>query len=313
MIIGLTGTCGAGKDTVAEYLEKKKGYIHFSLSDVLRKELEKSGIPAVRENLIRVGSELRASEGHAVLAKRALEGFLPGRNFVITSIRHPAEIEELRKHGDFFMVTVDAPAQLRFDRIRKRQRKGDPETLERLLELEKLESQSSGSGQQLGECMKQADHILVNDAQTLEGLSEKIESMLTAFVRKAGASAPAKKLMIVDDDKDVNCILKTVLEQAGFNVVSYFNAESALASIKEEKPDLVMLDVMMPGISGYQACERIKNDPETSAIPVIMLTARDMGEDVEMAMKYKADWFIAKPFDNDYLIKKITKFVTKKG
>jgi len=186
MIIGLTGTYGSGKDTVAEYLEKMRSFTHFSLSDVLRKELEKMGVPAVRENLIRIGTELRANEGHAVLAKRALEGFKPGYDFVVTSIRHPAEIEELKSRGDFFMVNVDAPAALRFERISKRQRKGDPETLERLLELEKIESQTSGSGQQLGECMKRADHILVNDTDTLEGLHSRIEAMVAVFAKKGG-------------------------------------------------------------------------------------------------------------------------------
>lgn len=118
--------------------------------------------------------------------------------------------------------------------------------------------------------------------------------------------------MIVDDDRDLNFIIKTILEQAGFNIISYFDAETALKNIKQEKPDIIMLDVMMPGISGFDACKRIKSDPDICGTTVFMLTARGIGEDIDMAMKNKADFFITKPFDNDYLIEKINEFIAKK-
>jgi CheY-like chemotaxis protein len=123
---------------------------------------------------------------------------------------------------------------------------------------------------------------------------------------------PEIKVMIVDDDTDANYTLQSILEYAGFKVIYYYDGESALKSLKIEKPDIVVLDVMMPGMSGFEVCEKIKNDPETSSIPVIILTAKDMGEDVEMAIKKKADWFITKPYDNKYLLGKITQLVGKK-
>ena len=184
MIIGLTGTNGSGKDTVAEYLEKNKDYRHYSLSDELRRELEKRGVAAVRENLIRIGTELRGSEGSSVLAKRVMENFVPGENYVVTSIRHPDEIVELKKLGGFFMVSVDAPAGTRFERLRRRARKGDPRSLEELLEMEKTESQTSGPGQQLGECRKLADYTLLNDTGSLNSLHERIDAMLVFFARE---------------------------------------------------------------------------------------------------------------------------------
>ena len=186
MIIGLTGTYGSGKDTVARYLEKNKAFAHYSLSDELRKELEKRAVPPVRENLIRIGTELRGNEGNSVLAKRVAANFKPGTSYVITSVRHPAEIAELKARGDFFMVNVDAPAATRFERIRSRARKGDPESLDKLLELEQMESQTSGSGQQLGECRKLADYTLMNDTNSLDALGARIESMLTKFGAKKG-------------------------------------------------------------------------------------------------------------------------------
>jgi dephospho-CoA kinase len=178
MIIGLTGTYGSGKDTVAEYIEKEKHFKHYSLSDELRRELEKRGIATVRENLIRVGTELRGTEGSAVLAKRVCARLTAGVNYVITSIRHPAEINELKKHGGFYMVNIDAPAEKRFSRIRRRDRPGDPQTLEQLLEMEKKESQTSGPGQQLGECRKLADFTLVNDKDSLGELYAAVDRML---------------------------------------------------------------------------------------------------------------------------------------
>jgi len=120
------------------------------------------------------------------------------------------------------------------------------------------------------------------------------------------------KLMIVDDDQDLNFIIRTILEQAGFNISSYFDAESALKNIKQEKPDIIMMDVMMPGMNGFDACKKIKGDPDICDTTVFMLTARGMGEDIDMAQQNKADFFISKPFDNDYLIEKINEFLCKK-
>ncbi len=126
MIIGLTGTYGSGKDTVAEYLEKTMNFEHFSLSDELRREIVKRGIPPLRENLIKLGTQLRASEGDSTLAKRVLKNIKPEKNYVVTSIRHPAEIEELKKHGDFFMANVDASVEIRFRKNTEQAQKGRP-------------------------------------------------------------------------------------------------------------------------------------------------------------------------------------------
>jgi CheY-like chemotaxis protein len=312
MIIGLTGTYGAGKDTVAAYLEKSRGFTHYSLSDVLRRELEKIGLQPTRENLIRTGTELRQNEGSSVLAKRVLENMKNYNNYIITSVRHPDEIAELKKRDGFFMVNVDAPAEVRFERLIKRARPGDPETLEKLLEMEKLESQTSGPGQQLGECRKLADYTLLNDTPSLINLHHRIEEMLSSLAARIGVVMVDKKIVIVDDDPDANYHLQRILEHNGFKVVFYYDAETALKNITNDKPDMVIMDVMMPGMGGFEACGKIKSDPETSGIPVVILTAKDMGEDVDAAMKNKADWFITKPYDNKYLIGKINQILQKK-
>ena len=122
-----------------------------------------------------------------------------------------------------------------------------------------------------------------------------------------------EKILIVDDDHDVVEILRSLLSYKGFTVVAVYDGASALSKVKEEKPDLVVLDIMMPGMDGYNVCETIKTDPETKNIPVIMLTAKDMFGDVEKALEKKADWYIAKPYDSKYLVDKINQFLSKRS
>ena len=102
-------------------------------------------------------------------------------NFCVTSIRHPDEINELRKRNDFILINVDAPRQMRFERMRKRNRPGDSETLEKFIELEKRESQNGGSGQQLSKCAEMADVNFINDLNDIDALNIKAERLLSGL------------------------------------------------------------------------------------------------------------------------------------
>ena len=178
MLIGLTGSYCSGKDTVADYLVNKKGFGHVSLSDELRKVLHARNIETTRENLIRIGTELRGKEGSGVLAKLALGDIPQDKNFTVTSIRHPTEVETLRSRKDFVLINVDAPAVKRFERMEHRNRPGDPKTFDEFLEMEKRESQDSGPGQQLKKCMELATIHFINDTDNLPELYSKIETLL---------------------------------------------------------------------------------------------------------------------------------------
>ncbi len=178
MIIGLTGSYCSGKDTVAEYLVSKKKFLHLSLSDELRKILRSKNIETSRENLIRIGTELRENEGNGILAKMVLKEIPDNKNYIITSIRHPAEIETLKTRNDFTLVNVDAPANTRFERMKTRNRPGDPETFEKFLEMEKRESNDKGSGQQLQKCRELAQINFINDTNSLKELYTKTDSLL---------------------------------------------------------------------------------------------------------------------------------------
>jgi dCMP deaminase len=164
LILGVAGTNGAGKGEVVSYLTARSFYA-LSLSDVLREELRARGEPESRERLIALGNELREKGGPAALADRLVAKLAGDRNYVIDSIRHPAEVEALRRTGrGFKLLWVDADPKLRFERLRARGRSGDPTTLEKLLELEGRERGGAGpNAQQLDAIEQLADFRLRNE------------------------------------------------------------------------------------------------------------------------------------------------------
>ncbi|MBT7903247.1 AAA family ATPase [Candidatus Woesearchaeota archaeon] len=178
IVIGLTGTNCAGKDSVAEYLVAK-GFIHLSLSDIIREELKLRKQPITRDNLIELGNELRKNYGYGVLAERALRKVnkVPGERYVISSIRHSDEAKKLKKHKNFFLINVDAPVKIRFDRMTKRNNAGDAKTLKEFKSLEKREFAKSGAGQQIGLVIKLAKITILNNAGEDE-LHNKVDSLL---------------------------------------------------------------------------------------------------------------------------------------
>jgi len=183
MIIGLTGSYCSGKDTVADYLVSKKGFSHISLSDIIRQELKKAGIKPTRENLIKNGTRIRQEKGDGYLAEKALTEIACSKDYIITSIRHPAEIAELKKKSDFRLIFVDAPSKLRFERMQKRKRVGDPQTFAQFVTFENLESKRTGSGQQLQKCAALAD-INIQNAGKLASLKAKIDNLLNKLKKE---------------------------------------------------------------------------------------------------------------------------------
>jgi dCMP deaminase len=179
MRVGVAGPNAAGKTLVVDYLERRS-FHRVSLSDVIREDLRALGEEPTRENMIRRGRELREMHGPAVLAQR-VEQLLPrGRNHVIDSIRHPAEVEQLRSAGEFKLLWIDASPAVRFERSRQRARPGDPDTFER---FEELESQELGSrnpaAQQLLRVAELADVRIRNDGQV-----DQLERSLDEFIQE---------------------------------------------------------------------------------------------------------------------------------
>jgi len=176
MIIGLTGANASGKGEAAEYL-RSKGFGYYSLSDILREKAEEKGIEPSRENLITLGNELRTKNGPSVLADLAIERLLGKKDYVIDSIRNPFEVKALRKLKDFTLLGIDAPVELRFKRAVGRKRPGDPKTLEEFREKEKRENIASDTNQQLENCLKLADKLIINDS-TIEEFHKRIDKII---------------------------------------------------------------------------------------------------------------------------------------
>ncbi len=189
MIIGLTGKNAAGKGEVAKYLQKK-GFLYYSLSDVIRDEATKRRLEHSRENLIKLGNELRENFGADYLAKQINKKILeyekdsPQRNFfVIDSIRNPYEVKELRKNKNFVLIGVDAPIELRFERLVKRNRLGDAKTLEEFRQQEQKENLENDTYQQLDAVFKLADKVIINNG-SLSELHNKTGALLKELKRK---------------------------------------------------------------------------------------------------------------------------------
>jgi two-component system OmpR family response regulator len=108
-------------------------------------------------------------------------------------------------------------------------------------------------------------------------------------------------IMIVDDDQDVLDISQTFLESRGYEVVQAKSGEEALKAVKDTKPNLILLDVMMPNSDGFWLCRTIKSDPKFRAIPVIFLTAKDDAQSRIEGQKCGGDDYLTKPFDLDAL------------
>ena len=112
----------------------------------------------------------------------------------------------------------------------------------------------------------------------------------------------AKKILAVDDEKHIVRLVEITLQREGYEVVTANNGAEALEKVATEKPDLVIMDVMMPEMDGLQALQKLKDDPATADVPVIMLTAKAQDSDVFQGWKSGADLYLTKPFNPQELM-----------
>jgi len=122
----------------------------------------------------------------------------------------------------------------------------------------------------------------------------------------------AKKILLVDDEKDIISLLKFNLQAEGYKTVSAMDGDRALVLTEEEKPDLVLLDIMLPDKDGWEVLRELRQNPKTENIPVIFLTAKDSEFDEVLGLELGADDYIVKPISMRKLLARIKK-VLKKG
>ena len=120
-----------------------------------------------------------------------------------------------------------------------------------------------------------------------------------------------KKILIVDDEIELTEMLAMRLRASGYEVVAIPDGEGALQKMRAEKPDLVILDIMLPNIDGYEICEAIKKDSVFKKTPVILLTAKDPGHEMDKIREAGADSCMVKPFEPKDLLEKIRELIKK--
>lgn len=119
---------------------------------------------------------------------------------------------------------------------------------------------------------------------------------------KSTGAVKTAKILVVDDEPEITEIIEAFLDNAGYVVKVENNPEKAVNQARDLKPDLILLDIMMPGVDGYSICNRIKEDPSLAETPVIFLTGKDSKDDQGRSFQVGGDMFIKKPFSCERLL-----------
>ena len=121
------------------------------------------------------------------------------------------------------------------------------------------------------------------------------------------------KILIAEDERDIRDLIGFTLRFAGHEVFSACNGEEAVELAKKEKPDLILLDVRMPRMTGYDACIAIKKQPRLANTPVVFLSAKGQESEIESGMEAGAEEYLLKPFAPDELTTRVGEILTKFG
>jgi DNA-binding response OmpR family regulator len=121
------------------------------------------------------------------------------------------------------------------------------------------------------------------------------------------------KILVAEDERDIRELIGFTLDLAGFEVVLVQNGVEAIERAAAEQPDLILLDVRMPRMSGYDACRHLKENPSTSEIPVVFLSAKGQGREIEQGLDSGALEYIVKPFAPDELANRVKDILQRAG
>ena len=124
----------------------------------------------------------------------------------------------------------------------------------------------------------------------------------------AGPDEPM--LLVVDDEPEINKLVTRIFEKRGYRVTTALDGAEALASVKRDRPDLIMLDLNLPKVDGWEVCRQLKSDPATKSIPIIMLTAAHANvDDAQIGLGLGADEYVAKPFVKAVLLHNVERLL----
>ena len=115
----------------------------------------------------------------------------------------------------------------------------------------------------------------------------------------------AKSVLVVDDEPNILLSLEFLMKQAGFEVRTARDGEEAMAAVRESQPDLMLLDINMPRMNGYEVCEQVRADPQFKGMRIVMLTARGRDIEREKGLALGADDYVTKPFATQEVVAKV--------
>ncbi len=117
------------------------------------------------------------------------------------------------------------------------------------------------------------------------------------------------RILIVEDDRPIAANLQALLTAKGYEVFLAHDGHEGLAQARDKKPDLALLDILLPELGGFEICEILKSEPETKKIKIVMITALERFEDIEEALQHGADDYLIKPFNIEQVLKKMRKLL----
>lgn len=121
------------------------------------------------------------------------------------------------------------------------------------------------------------------------------------------------KILIAEDERDIRDLVAFTLRFAGYEVIPASNGEEAVNLVPKEKPDLILMDVRMPRMTGYDACRILKADPEMKDIPIVFLSAKGQESEIQTGMDVGAEEYMLKPFAPDQLTERVKAILAKFG
>jgi two-component system alkaline phosphatase synthesis response regulator PhoP len=124
-------------------------------------------------------------------------------------------------------------------------------------------------------------------------------------------NAPRAAILVVDDEEMIRSVLRLTLVRAGYDVTEAENGEDALSKVQEEMPDLILLDVMMPGMDGFAVCEQLRQSPDTADLPIIMLSARSDSLSRQKGRRVGATKYLTKPLEATKLLQHVEEALEK--
>ena len=121
-----------------------------------------------------------------------------------------------------------------------------------------------------------------------------------------------KKILIIEDDRSAARLAQYTIQQAGYDVIIAYDGYEGLEKTLNEHPDLLILDIMLPGLDGYEVCHRLRGEPETITLPILMISAKAREEDRNIGLKVGADDYLAKPVEPSVMLQKIEELLANK-